>query len=168
MSSRLNQAYVAPPVIPARVINIAVDTVFLYSQTSGPYAGQGIYMMDNNVVGGSTGEGSEELTSLVTAGFGVGFNVFPIDAYGAQGDTVEIVDMELLSGNNIFGNFGWPAQQPATSAYQWVGTVMNQGNCTYQLKIGVSIGGAPMKYYWWDPFLVSSAGLAAEKHGHKH
>ena len=168
MSLRLNQPYVAPPVIPARVINIAVDTVFLYSQTSGQYAGQGIYMMDNNVIGGSTGQGSEELTSLVTAGFGVAFNVFPIDYFGAQGDSVEIVGIELSSGKNIFGNFGLPQAQPSTSAYQWVGTVMSQGQCTYQLKIGVSIGGAPIKYFWWDPFLVSSAGMAAEKHGHKH
>jgi hypothetical protein len=158
MSAQLNSHFVATPVIPARVINVAVDTVYLYSQTSGQYAGQGIYMMDNNVVGGSSGEGSEELTSLVTAGFGVGFNVFPIDALGAQGDSVEIVGIELSNGTNIFGNFGWPSQQPPSSSYQWLGTVMVQGSCTYQLKIGVSIGGAPVKYFWWDPFFVASAG----------
>jgi hypothetical protein len=158
MSARLNSHFVASPIIPARVINIAVDTVFLYSQTSGQYAGQGIYMMDNNVVGGSTGQGSEELTSAVTAGFGVGFNVFPIDQLGAQGDLVEIVGIEISSGNNIFGNFGWPSQQPSGSSYQWLGTVMAQGQCTYQLKIAVSIGGAPAKYYWWDPFFTSTAG----------
>jgi hypothetical protein len=144
-------------VIPARVINIAVDTAFLYSQPSGPYAGQGIYMMDNNVLGGSGGQGSEELCSQVTAGFGVGFNVFPIDELGSQGDTVQIVGMELSDGTNIFGNWGWPAQQPGTSSYQWLGTASAQGRCTYQLKIAVSIGGAPAKYFWWDPFIICTA-----------
>jgi len=42
MNNRTNLAFSASSVIPARVINIAVDTVFLYSQTSGPYAGTGI------------------------------------------------------------------------------------------------------------------------------
>lgn len=154
MSAKLFSNFVASAVIPARVINVAVDTVYLYSQTSGQYAGTGIYMMDNNVVGGSSGEGTEELHSKVTAGFGIGFNVFPIDALGAQGDTVEIVGMELSDGTNIFGNWGWPAKQPDASSYQWLGTAMTQGNCTYQLKIGVSVGGAPLKYFWWDPFFT--------------
>lgn len=142
----------AGTVVPARVINVAVDTVFLYSQTSGQYAGTGIYMMDNNAVGGSSGEGGLELNSNVTAGFGIGFNTFPIDEAGDQGDHVEIVGIEISSGTNIFGNYGYPAKQNAKSSYQWIGTAMVQGNCTYQLKIGVSVGGAPMKYFWWDPF----------------
>ena len=91
MNKKANATYVASTVIPARVINIAVDTVFLYSQTSGQYAGTGIYMMDNNVAGGSQGEGGLELTSIVTAGFGIAFNVFPIDEAGSQGDSVSIV-----------------------------------------------------------------------------
>lgn len=144
--------FVAGTVIPARVINVAVDTVFLYSQTSGQYAGKGIYMMDNNAVGGSSGQGGLELNSNVTAGFGIGFNTFPIDLAGSQGDNVEIVGFEVSSGVNIFGNFGYPQKQDAISSYQWIGTAMIQGKCTYQLKIGVSVGGAPMKYFWWDPF----------------
>ena len=157
MQRKLGSSFTTSSVIPARVINVAVDTVYLYSQTSGQYAGTGVYMMDNNVVGGSTGQGTEELNSQVTAGFGVGFNVFPIDALGAQGDSVSIVGMELSDGTNIFGTWGWPAQQPATSSYQWIGTAMTQGNCTYQLKIAVSVGGAPAKYFWWDPFFRCTA-----------
>lgn len=144
-------------VIPARVINVAVDTAYLYSQTSGPYAGTGVYMMDNNAVGGSSGEGGLELNSQVTAGFGIAFNAVPIDISGAQGDIVQIVGFEISSGTNIFGNFGYPVQQPSGSSYQWLGTAMIQGSCTYQLKIGVSIGGAPLKYFWWDPFLNCTA-----------
>jgi hypothetical protein len=144
--------FVAGTVVPARVINIAVDTVSLYSQTSGQYSGIGVYMMDNNAVGGSSGEGSLELNSNVTAGFGIGFNAFPIDEAGVQGDSVEIVGFEISQGTNIFGNFGYPQEQDKSSSYQWIGTAMVQGQCTYQLKIGVSVGGAPKKYFWWDPF----------------
>jgi hypothetical protein len=157
MSKKLNSAFTATTVIPARVINIAVDTVYLYSQTSGPYAGTGVYMMDNNAIGGSTGQGGLELTSLVTAGFGIAFNVFPIDAAGSQNDTVTIEGFEISSGINIFGNWGWPAQPSPATSYQWIGTAMVQGNCTYQIKIGVSVGGAPKQYYWWDPFLQCTA-----------
>lgn len=156
MNNKTNLAFSASAIIPARVINIAVDTVYLYSQTSGPYAGTGIYMMDNNAVGGSTGEGGLELSSQVSAGFGIAFNVFPIDAAGQQGDTVQIVGLEISNGTNIFGNWGWPSQQ-STGSYQWIGTAMIQGQCTYQIKIGVSVGGAPTQYYWWDPFLTCTA-----------
>jgi hypothetical protein len=152
MNSKTNSVFVPAAVIPAMVINLAVDTAYLYSQTSGTYAGTGVYMMDNNAAGGSTNEGGLELTSNVNAGFGVAFNAFPIDAAGNLGDIVEIVGFEISSGTNIFGNFGWPSQQPSTSSYQWMGTAMVQGNCTYQIKIGVSVAGAPMQYYWWDPF----------------
>ncbi|KUJ63637.1 hypothetical protein AR687_00170 [Flavobacteriaceae bacterium CRH] len=156
MNNKTNLAFSTSAIIPARVINIAVDTVYLYSQTSGPYSGTGIYMMDNNAIGGSTGEGGLELSSQVTAGFGIAFNAFPIDAAGQQGDTVEIVGFEISNGTNIFGNWGWPSPQQ-TGSYQWLGTAMIQGQCTYQIKIGVSVGGAPKQYYWWDPFLTCTA-----------
>ena len=157
MSKKPNTSFSPGSVIPARVINIAVDTAYLYSQANGQYAGTGIYMVDNNVDGGSSNQGGLELSSQVTAGFGIAFNVFPVDSAGAQGDSVEIVNFEISNGTNIFGNFGWPKQQDATSSYQWIGTALAQGNCTYQLKIGVSVGGAPTKYYWWDPFLTCTA-----------
>ena len=157
MNAKTSLSFSSSSVIPARVINVAVDTVYLYSQTTGPYAGTGIYMMDNNAIGGSTGEGGLELNSQVTAGFGIAFNAFPIDAAGAQGDSVEIVGFEISDGTNIFGNWGFPVEQDSNSSYQWLGTAMVQGHCTYQIKIAVSVGGAPKKYYWWDPFLNCGA-----------
>jgi hypothetical protein len=156
MTTRLHSVFTSGSAVPARVINIAVDTAYVYSQTSGPYTSTGIYMMDNNVLGGSTGQGTDELTSLVTAGFQVGFNVFPITEMSGNGSSVEIVAFEISNGTNIFGNFGFPTQHKKGS-YQWIGTAAVQGNCTYQIKIGVSISGFPMKYYWWDPFLHCSA-----------
>ncbi len=157
MNNKTNSPFVSSTIMPARVINLAIDTAYIYSQTSGTYAGVGVYMMDNNVEGGSTNEGGLELVTDVSAGFGIAFNAFPIDAAGNQGDTVAIVGFEVSDGTNIFGNFGWPTEQPAGSSYQWMGTAMVQGNCTYQIKIGVSIGGAPMQYFWWDPFFNCTA-----------
>jgi hypothetical protein len=157
MNKKPNTSFAASSVIPARVINIAVDTAYLYSQPDGQQNEQGgIYMMDNNVDGGSTNQGGLELSSQLTAGFGVAFNVFPVDAAGSQNDSVEIVNLAFSSGTNIFGNWGYPQKQTG-SPYQWLGTAMVQGNCVYQLKIGVSIGNAPTKYYWWDPFLNCTA-----------
>jgi hypothetical protein len=156
MNRMMNAPFVADGVLPARVINVAVDTAYLYSQPQGQYAGTGVYMMDNNVAGGSQGEGGEELTTQLTAGFGVAFNAFSISTLGTN-DTVSIEGFEISSGTNIFGVWGYPQQQTPGSSYQWLGTAFQQGNCTYQIKIGVSIGGAPTKYYWWDPFLNCTA-----------
>ena len=43
---------------PTVIINIAIDTQALFSQPPGPTNGTGIYMMDNWVSSGSTGQGS--------------------------------------------------------------------------------------------------------------
>ena len=151
MNDAINQS-----VVPLYVVNIAVDTARLYSQTSGPYSNTGIYMMDNNLNGGSTGEGGLELHSQVTTNASIGFNVFPIDNAGNQGDTVEIEAFEVSNGTDIFGNWGYPKKQDS-GAYQWIGRVFNQGECTYQIKIAISIGGAPKKYFWWDPSFTSTS-----------
>jgi|GEM_PF-1050807 len=148
----LNQSpllYSAVTVMPALVINVAVDTAFLYSQTSGPYAGIGVYMMDNNAAGGSKYEGSTNLYTTIYANQGIAFNAFPIDTASSSGDIVQIMGFEIVDGQNIFGNWGYPQQQPSSSPYQWLGTAMVQGTCHYYIKIGVSINGAPLQYYWW-------------------
>ena len=155
---KFNQSFfVNSSVIPARIINIAIDTARLYSQNTGTFSGAGVYMMDNNVLGGSGPQGGIELKTELIAGFGVCFNAFPIDSTGSLGDIVQIMGFEFSDGTNVFGNFGYPVKQPETSPYQWLGTAMTQGSCTYQIKVGVSINGAPMKYYWWSAYLVCSA-----------
>jgi|SRR5579872_7165108 len=146
----------AQNVIPSLVINITVDTQELYNQPNS-FPGSGVYMMDNNVSNGSTGEGTMELSSMVCAGSLIGFNIVPIDIAGSQGDTVQIMGFEVSSGTNIFGIWGFPQQQPAGSAYQWIGTAMTEGQSVYQIKIGVSYGGGGMKYFWWDAFLTCTA-----------
>jgi hypothetical protein len=140
------------------VINVAVDAAYVYSQTPGSYQGAGIYMMDNNFEGGSTGEGGMELTTAGGAGQSVAFNVFPINQLQNNGAQVVILGMEQSSGVNVFGNQGWPAGQTPSTPYQFLGTLMRSGAMTYQLKIGVTVGAQfPMQYYTWDPFFNISA-----------
>jgi hypothetical protein len=155
VEKNLEASAAAHSVIPSLVINIVVDTEQLYHQSS-PFIQDGIYMMDNQLINGSTGEGTLELSSLVRGGGFVGFNIMPIDLAGLQGDTVEIMGFKISSGVNIFGNMGFPQQQPAGSAYQWLGTAMIQGQSVYQITIGVSYGGGGVKYFNWDAFLTCS------------
>ena len=136
------------------IINVAVDVNYIYSQKPGAYLGAGIYMMDTNYVGGSTGEGSMELTTHGSAGQSVAFNVFPINELQNVDAYVAIEGMEQSSGVNVFGNQGWPAPQDPDTPYQYLGYLMKSGDMTYQIKIGVSPNHNlfPVQYYTWDPF----------------
>lgn len=140
------------------VINVAVDAALVYSSQPGSYQGEGIYMMDNNAAGGSTGEGGMELTTAAGAGQTVAFNVFPINELQANGAAVTIEGMEWSDGTNVFGNQGWPDPQTPSTPYQFLGTLMQGGQMTYQMKIGVTTGTVfPVQYYTWDPFFNVSA-----------
>ncbi|AVR96520.1 hypothetical protein [Pseudoduganella armeniaca] len=153
MTTQSATSSAADSAAPGVIINIAVDAAYLASQQSGPYAGTGIYMMDNGLVSGCLGEGGAELSSVVNAGFGVAFNVNPIQML--EGNyTVQIAGIELSSGTNIFGNRGFPAPPTAPSPYQWLGTATEQGSCIYQIKIGVQGPDTDMVYFWWDPKLT--------------
>lgn len=140
------------------VINIAVDTTYVYAQQQGMYQSGGIYMMDNNSATGSQGEGGLELNTYGSDSQWVAFNVFPINGLQNDGSSVEIMGIEQSSGTNVFGNTNWPAQQPAGSPYQYLGFLTYSGNMTYQLKIGVTNGGSSAaQYYTWDPFFTITA-----------
>ncbi|MBI1227950.1 MAG: hypothetical protein GC192_22150 [Bacteroidetes bacterium] len=135
------------------IINIAVDASQVYGTQPGMYKGNGIYMMDNNAASGSSGEGNLELSSVAQVGQSVGFNVFVINEKMGNGAAAVIEGFELSNGTNVFGNQGWPSEQPAGSTIQWLGYVKTAGQMTYQIKIGVkSSAQFPMQYYTWDPF----------------
>src|SRR5512145_2841090 len=97
------------------VINIAVDVSYLYSQTPGKYVGAGVYMMDTNGANGSSGEGGLELNTHGAVGQSVAFNAFPITELQGTGASAVIQGFQQSSGTNVFGNQGWPKQQPDTS-----------------------------------------------------
>jgi hypothetical protein len=137
------------------VVNIAVDAAQVYSTSPGMYKGNGIYMMDNNAANGSGNEGSLELNTSGSAGQTVAFNVFVINEEQNNGAQVQIEGMEQSNGTNVFGNQGWPKEQPAGGKYQFLGVLKYAGQMTYQIKIGVTTGTLfPIQYYTWDPFFT--------------
>ena len=148
------------------VINVAVDVSYVYSQTPGAYLGAGIYMMDNNLENGSSGQGSLELNTAGAAGQSVAFNVFSINELQGTNPVVEIEGMEQSSGVNVFGNQGWPAEQTPNTPYQFLGYLMRSGDMTYQIKIGVTPNEAifPKQYYTWDPFFHIGTNAALDMH----
>ncbi|TPG54326.1 AidA/PixA family protein [Sphingomonas glacialis] len=142
---------------PQASITIAVDTAYVASK-GGQNISNGIYMMDNQVSYGSTGEGTLELSTVVPVGSLIGFNTVPIDTN--SGDTVIITGFTVSQGS-VFGSQGYPQQQPPINgepagAY-WIGQAINAGSQTYQIQIKVTVGQLrPISYYInWDPFITA-------------
>lgn len=143
--------------IPQTAITIAVDTAYVASQ-GGRNINQGIYMMDNMVSNGSSGEGTLELHTNCNVGNLVGFNAVPIDT--DSGDTVVITGFTVSQGS-VFTAAGQPRQQPALpnepAGSYWIGQAMNSGTQVYQIQIKVTTGVLqPTSYYInWDPYITA-------------
>ena len=144
-------------IIPQAFITIAVDTAYVASQ-QGKNIGTGVYMMDNELSNGSTGEGQLELSTVVPVGSLIGFNTVPINP--ASGDQVIITGFTVSQGS-VFGGAGYPQQQPPIGTQPagsyWIGQAMNTGHQTYQIQIMVTVGTLrPVSYYVnWDPFITA-------------
>jgi hypothetical protein len=142
---------------PQTAITIAVDTQYVAAQ-NGTNISQGVYMMDNQVSAGSTGEGTLELHTMTFDGSLIGFNVVPINPI--IGDTVVITGFSVSQGS-VFGGPGYPMQQPPLGSEPagsyWIGQATSQGSQTYQIQIMVTTGGIrPTKYFVnWDPFITA-------------
>lgn len=145
--------------IPQTAITIAVDTAYVASQ-GGRNISKGIYMMDNMVSNGSSGEGTLELSTVCNVGSLIGFDAVPINFDGASGDTVVITGFTVSQGN-VFTAAGQPRQQPAPPnqplGSYWIGQALNAGSQTYQIQIKVTTGSLqPVSYYInWDPFITA-------------
>lgn len=144
---------------PQTSVTIAVDTAYVAAQ-QGHNIGQGVYMMDNRVRNGSTGEGNLELHTVCNNGDLIGFNVVPVNILGTSGDSVVITGFTVSQGS-VFTAAGTPRQQPAlpgepAGAY-WIGQAMSQGQQTYQIQIAVTVGLLqPVTYFInWDPFITA-------------
>lgn len=144
---------------PETSITIAVDTAYVAAQ-QGRNISQGVYMMDNRLRNGSSGEGNLELSTVCNNGDLIGFNVVPINALGSSGDEVVITGFTVSQGS-VFTAAGQPREQkpPAgepDGAY-WIGQALNQGQQTYQIQIEVTVGKLqPVSYFVnWDPFITS-------------
>ena len=144
---------------PQTSITIAVDTAYVAAQ-QGRNISKGIYMVDNRLRNGSTGEGTLELSTVCNNGDLIGFNAVPINILGASGDQVVITGFTVSQGS-VFTAAGTPRQQPAlpgepAGAY-WIGQALAQGHQTYQIQIEVTVGQLqPVSYFInWDPFITA-------------
>jgi hypothetical protein len=143
---------------PQTWITITVDTAYIAAR-HGRNVSQGIYMMDNRVSNGSTGEGTMELATVTNDGSLIGFNVVPIDALGAN-DQVVITGFNVSQGS-VFTAAGSPRQQPPlrgepAGAY-WIGQALAQGSQTYQIQVEVTLGlRQPIVYFInWSSFITA-------------
>jgi hypothetical protein len=154
----LSSTPATPPVQTA--ITIALDTQFLISQPPGTVS-QGIYMFDNRVNNGSSGEGSLELTTRCNAGDIISFEVIALnDMEGTLADTVVITGFNVSQGNVFGGSEGMPVQvnQPGTTAGQyWLAQAVNAGTQTYQIFVQITTAGLhPItRNMSWDPFITA-------------
>lgn len=158
-SYKVVRADSTPGLNPTTAITIAVDTAYVASQ-QGRNISQGVYMMDNMVANGSTGEGQMELSTVCPVGSLIGFHSVPINALGTSGDSVVITGFTVSQGS-VFTAAGQPQQQPPLhgepAGTYWIGQAMNTGNQTYQIQIEVTVGQLqPVSYYInWDPFITA-------------
>jgi ABC-type siderophore export system fused ATPase/permease subunit len=159
VTAQVSPAATPHALTPQTSISIAVDTAYVAAQ-QGKNISQGIYMTDNRLRNGSSGEGNLELRTVCNNGDLIGFNVLPINALGASGDSVVITGFNVSNGS-VFTAAGTPRQQPPPAgelagAY-WIGQAMAQGNQTYQIQIMVTVGLLqPVTYFInWDPFITA-------------
>jgi hypothetical protein len=111
-------------------VTIALDTKYLISQPPGTNS-RGIYMLDNRVDNGSSGEGNLELSTVCNAGDIMSFEVIAInELMGGSADTVKITGFNVSQGNVFGGSEGAPISYhlPGTSpgAY-WLAQAVNTG-----------------------------------------
>ncbi len=123
-------------------IVITVDTARVLSGDT-----REIYMIDNKVELGSTGEGTLELSTKCFAGDYISWRAEALDP--DTQDIVSIAGFQVSSGN-VFGGEGSPQPQSDDNTY-WMGRAINQGSQTYQVKI--IINGTHV--VTWDPFITS-------------
>jgi hypothetical protein len=126
---------------PPTQIAIAVDTAYA-AGSGGTTITKGVYMMDNMLEMGSTGEGGMSLWTITPVGSLIGFSAYPIDT--ASGDSVAITGFEVIKGN-VFSSLGYPIEQ---STNYWIGQAMNVGTQGYQIQLCITSGELhPAKFY---------------------
>jgi hypothetical protein len=157
----VRQTFATATLMPQVSIAIAVDTAFIAAQAGDGRISQGVFMVDNRVRNGSTGEGTPGLHTVCNAGSLIGFQVIPIDAAGASSDEVIITGFADVTGN-VFTGAGHPVQQRSIGnlpkGSYWIGQAIQAGTEEYQIQIKVTVGQLqPVQYYvWWNASLAVS------------
>jgi hypothetical protein len=147
--------------VPQVAVAISVDTAWIAAQGSSGRISGGIYMMDNMVRNGSSGEGTLALHTKCSAGNLIGFQTIPIDGAGSNGDQVVITAFADIEGN-VFTGAGHPIQQPSPGGLPagsyWIGQAMDASTEIYMIEIKVTVGQLqPVQYYvWWNATLTAT------------
>jgi hypothetical protein len=141
-------------------VTIALDTKYLISQPPGTNT-RGIYMFDNRVNNGSSGEGNLELSTVCNAGDIMSFEVIAInELMGGSADTVKITGFNISQGNVFGGSEGAPISYhlPGTSpgAY-WLAQAVNTGQQVYQIFVEITSSGLHpiVRDITWDPYITA-------------
>jgi hypothetical protein len=93
----------------------------------------GIYLVDNRVASGSSGEGSAGLTTACTNGSNLCWQVIAIDP-NAQ---VSQFQIQQIGNSNAWGNTGQPESASADNTI-FTGQVQNTGTASYKLVLNVN------------------------------
>jgi len=124
----------ALPTCPQAAIQIAVDTQYVVGQGGGDNLTTGVYLVDNEIENGSTGEGTMNLYTVVPTETFISWTAFPINPN--TDDTVAITGFTVNQGP-VFGSNGYPRQQPSGD---WVGEAIDQGKQTYTIQLTITNG----------------------------
>ena len=122
-------------------IAIVVDTAYVAGAQKQRIT-RGVYVFDNQLESGSTGEGAIELHTRCPVGSLIGYEGYPIDT--GSGDTVAITGFGI-SSDGVFGSSGYPIQQTAD---YWIGEAAHFGAEVYSIQLCITAGALrPTKYY---------------------
>jgi len=151
----------ATSLTPQVSVAIAVDTAWIAAQAINGSITEGVFMMDNMVHNGSSGEGTLSLHTVCNAGSLIGFQTVPIDSLSSNGDQVIITSFADTHGT-VFTGAGHPIQQPSLgnlpAGSYWIGQAIQAGTEIYQIEIKVTVGQLqPVQYFvWWNATLTAS------------
>jgi hypothetical protein len=122
-------------------VAVSIDTAYV-AGNGGSKLTRGVYLVDNQLNDGSTGEGGMALHTRCPIGSLIGFSSYPIDT--GSGDSVAITGFSIVQGS-VFGGSGYPIEY---SEGYWIGQAMYGGSQTYQIQFCVTSGALrPVKFY---------------------
>lgn len=103
-------------------IQIWVDTNKLQNGSTG-----GVYLVDNRINNGSSNEGTASLSTNVTNGTNICWEIFNVDL-----NSTTQLQISSISNASVFGASGQPQVAP-DNANAFTGTVQNSGQAGYQI-----------------------------------
>lgn len=141
-------------------VAIAVDTAYVAAHGNDGKITRGVFVMDNRVRLGSTGEGTMTLHTKCNAGDLIGFHCIPVDGAGSSGDRVIILSFLDVTGD-VFGE-GHPRQQPpiggGPAGNWWIGQAMKAGTETYTIQLEMTVGQLqPVTYWVWFNAVITAS-----------